>query len=117
MGEREPVVEQNQEQGTNVGDPVATALNWMTDLLERIVPQQGQRVGNENQSRGWEEGEDRALERFLKFYPPKFSGGFDSEIAKNWLKNMVNIFDALKYSEERQLTFAVFQFEVAALSW
>ena len=39
VGEQEFVVDQNQEQGTNVGDPVPTALNQMTDLLERIVPQ------------------------------------------------------------------------------
>ncbi|XP_071939157.1 uncharacterized protein [Coffea arabica] len=71
----------------------------MTDILELLVAQQGQGVGQGNQ----EIGENRALERFQKFFPPKFAGGPDPEVAENWLENIRNIFDALDYSEEREV--------------
>ncbi|XP_027157514.1 uncharacterized protein LOC113759144, partial [Coffea eugenioides] len=89
----------------------------MTDILERLVPQQGQGTGQLNQLGNQEIGEDRALERFQKFSPPKFSGGPDPDIAENWLENIRNIFDALDYSEEREVNFAVFQLEGPARAW
>ena len=36
--QRGSAVNQNQGQGTHIGDSVATALNRMTDLLEFIAP-------------------------------------------------------------------------------
>ncbi|XP_027171662.1 uncharacterized protein LOC113771260 [Coffea eugenioides] len=59
-------------------------------------------------------GKDRALERFLKFTPPKFIGGPNPELVENWLERMTNIFAALDYTEERRVTFAAFQFEGVA---
>ncbi|XP_027157258.1 uncharacterized protein LOC113758727 [Coffea eugenioides] len=74
-------------------------------------------IGQLNQLGNQEIGEDRALERFQKFSPPKFSGGPDPDIAENWLENIRNIFDALDYSEEREVNFAVFQLEGPARAW
>ena len=75
------VVNQNQGPRNEGGDQVATAINRMTDLLARLVDQQGQVPGN--QQRDPEVGEDRALERFKKFVPLKFLGGPDPEVAEN----------------------------------
>ncbi|XP_027118577.2 uncharacterized protein [Coffea arabica] len=113
--EQGSVANQNQEPRGDGGDQVATAINRMTDLLARLVDQQGQVPGN--QQRDLEVGEDRALERFQKFAPPKFLGGPEPEVAENWFERMEDIFAALHYSEERQVTFAVFQLEGAARSW
>ncbi|XP_071900995.1 uncharacterized protein [Coffea arabica] len=44
-------------------------------------------------------------------------GGPDPDVAEQWLEKMIDIFAALHYSEERQVTFAVFQLEGAARSW
>ena len=55
------------------------------------------------------------MERFLKFAPPKFLGGPDPELMKNWLERMTNIFAALDYTEKRRVNFATFQFEGATL--
>ncbi|XP_071905705.1 uncharacterized protein [Coffea arabica] len=76
---------------------------------------QGQVPGN--QQRDPEVGEDRALERFQKFAPPKFLGGPEPEVAENWFQRMEDIFAALHYTEEKQVTFTVFQLEGAARSW
>ncbi|XP_027155386.1 uncharacterized protein LOC113755620, partial [Coffea eugenioides] len=62
-------------------------------------------------------GQDRALERFQKFSPPKFLGGSDPEGAERWLETMINIFAALNYTEDRQVHFAVIQFEEPARAW
>ena len=64
-----------------------------------------------NQSRNPENGEDRVLEHFQKFVPPKFLRGPDPETAEHWLEVMVNIFTVLNYMEEIQVAVAVFQFE------
>ena len=72
---------------------MATAINRMTDILERLVERQG--PGPINQPGAQDRGDDRASERFLKFVPPKFIGGPDPELAKNWLERMTIIFTAL----------------------
>ncbi|XP_071905854.1 uncharacterized protein [Coffea arabica] len=90
----------------------------MTDLLADVVEQQDQNPNpNPENSGNPVESEDRALERFQKFLPPKFIGGLDPDVAERWLENMVDIFAALHYTEERHVTFAVFQLEGAARSW
>ena len=94
---------------------MATAIQQMTNILARLVEQQGQTLVN--QPRDPEMGQDRALERFQKFSPPKFLGGPDPEVAERWLEIMINIFAALNYVEERQVHFAIFQFEGPARAW
>ena len=94
---------------------MATAINRMTDILERLVERQG--LGPINQPGAQDRGEDRALERFLKFAPPKFIGEPDPKLAENWLERMTNIFAALDYTEERRVSFAAFQFEGVARAW
>ncbi|XP_027182156.1 uncharacterized protein LOC113780563 [Coffea eugenioides] len=97
-GDRGPEVNQDHGQGSVAGDPVATAINRITDVLERMTEHQAH--GAVHHQGGPIDTEDRALERFLKFGPPKFYGGPELEVA-----------------EERQVTFAAFQFEGAARSW
>ncbi|XP_071902691.1 uncharacterized protein [Coffea arabica] len=87
----------------------------MTNILARLVEQQGQ--APVNQPRDPEMGQYRALERFQKFSPPKFLGGPDPEVAERWLETMINIFAALNYAEDRQVQFATFQFESPARAW
>ncbi|XP_071933059.1 uncharacterized protein [Coffea arabica] len=60
---------------------------------------------------------DRALEQFQKFATPKFIGGPSPDLAERWMDHMMDIFTALGYSEERQVSFAVFQFERPARAW
>ncbi|XP_027155484.1 uncharacterized protein LOC113755776, partial [Coffea eugenioides] len=85
----------------------------MTNILARLVEQQGQ--APVNQPRDPEI--DQALERFQKFFPPKFLGGPDPEATERWLESMINIFATLNYTEDRQVHFAVFQFEGPARAW
>ncbi|XP_071901009.1 uncharacterized protein [Coffea arabica] len=60
---------------------------------------------------------NRITERFLKFGPSKFYGGPEPEVAEGWWERISDIFAALNYTEERQVTFAAFQFEGVARSW
>ena len=62
-------------------------------------------------------GQDRALERFQNFSPPKFLVGSNPEVAERWLEIMINICAALNYTEERQVQFAIFQFESLSRVW
>ena len=100
----------------NEGDnQVVTAINHMTDILERLPERQGPRPVN--QPGAQERGEDRVLERFLKCTSPKFIGGPDPELVKNWLERMTNIFATLDYTEEMRVNFAGFQFKGAGHDW
>ena len=102
----------NQNPRNQGSDQVATALNRITDVLEHLAERQDPEPVN--QPRKQERGEDRVLERFLKFTLPRFHGGFDPEIAENLFERMVEIFAVLDYVEERQMNFTIFQFEGAA---
>ncbi|XP_071933774.1 uncharacterized protein [Coffea arabica] len=114
-GDREPEVNRDQGQEGGAGDGVATAINRITDVLERLTEHQA--AGPVHHPGGPPDSDDRALERFLKFGPPKFYGGPEPEIAEGWWERISDIFAALNYTEERQVTFAAFQFEGAARSW
>ncbi|XP_071901550.1 uncharacterized protein [Coffea arabica] len=114
-GDREPEVNQDQGQEGVAGDRVATAINRITDVLERLTEHQAS--GPVHRQRDLVDSEDQALERFLKFGPPKFYGRPEPEIAEGWWERISDIFAALNYAEERQVTFAAFQFEGAARSW
>ena len=52
-------------------------IQQMTNILARLVEPQDQITVNQPQNP--EIGEDRVLERFQKFVPPKFLGGPDPE--------------------------------------
>ena len=84
-GGRRPTT--GQETGTSIPEPtpepqidpniqVAAAIQRMTDLLGQVVQHQGPNpnppVGNPGNPGHHVEREDRALERFQKFSPPKF---------------------------------------------
>ncbi|XP_071906023.1 uncharacterized protein [Coffea arabica] len=86
----------------------------MADLLEQMVNQQGQ---GQVQHPGNHEGEDRTLEQFQKLLPSKFLGGPNPDIAESWLDRMLDIFATLGYPKERQIAFAVFQFERTDQTW
>ena len=108
----------NPESQIDPNVQIAAAMQQMTNLLAQVVQQQGQNPNpNPGNPGNHVESEDRALERFQKFSPPKFIGGPDPDVAEKWLEKMVDIFAALHYPDERQVTFAVFQLEGAARSW
>ncbi|XP_027120553.2 uncharacterized protein [Coffea arabica] len=113
--DREPEVNPDQRQEGGARDGVATSINRITDVLERLIEHQA--AGPVRHPGGPADSNDRALERFLKFGPPKFYGGPEPEIAEGWWERISDIFTALNYTEERQVTFAAFQFEGAARSW
>ncbi|XP_027166382.1 uncharacterized protein LOC113766385 [Coffea eugenioides] len=113
--DREPEVNPDQRQEGGARDGVATSINRITDVLERLIEHQA--AGPVRHPGGPADSNDRALERFLKFGPPKFYGGPEPEIAEGWWERISDIFAALNYTEERQVTFAAFQFEGAARSW
>ena len=96
----------NQGQINKVDNQVATAINHITDILERLVECQG--PGPINQPGAEERGKDRALERLLKFAPLTFLGGPDPDVAENCLERMTNIFAPLDYTDERRVNFAAF---------
>ena len=79
-GERSGIIETQRGPRVEGGDQVATAIQQMTNILTRLVEQQGQ--ATVNQPRDPEIGQDRALERFQKFSLPKFLGGPDPEGAE-----------------------------------
>ncbi|XP_071921821.1 uncharacterized protein [Coffea arabica] len=112
--DKEPEVNQDHGQEGVAGDPVATAINRITDVLECMTEHQA--LGPVHHQGGSIDTEDRALERFLKFGPPKFYGGPEPEVAEGWWERISDIFAALNYAEERQVVFAAFQFEGAARS-
>nr|XP_027095989.1 uncharacterized protein LOC113715884 [Coffea arabica] len=114
-GNRGSEFNQDHGQGSMAGDPVATAINRITDVLERMTEHQA--LGAVHHQGGPTDTEDRALERFLKFGPPKFYGEPEPEVAEGWWERISDIFAALNYAEKRQMTFAAFQFEGAARSW
>ena len=58
-----------------------------------------------------------ALGRVQKFRPPTFNGEKDDEVAENWIKTMKKIFRALKYTDERKVSFGEFQLEGPAKEW
>ncbi|XP_071925279.1 uncharacterized protein [Coffea arabica] len=49
--------------------------------------------------------------------PGNNAGGPNPDLAEGWLDRMLDIFAALGYSEERQISFSVFQFEGTARAW
>ena len=101
--------EPNPEPGVDPNVQVAVAIQRMTDLLAQVVERQGQNPISQPENPGNHvEGENRALERFQKFSPPKFLGGPDPDVAERWLEKMIDIFVALHYTEERQVTCVVF---------
>ncbi|KAK4421796.1 hypothetical protein Salat_2130200 [Sesamum alatum] len=57
---------------------------------------------------------DQALERFLRFQPPKFFGEPDDYKAESWLDETENIFKVLRYDDEQKISFSTFRFEEAA---
>ncbi|XP_027150293.1 UDP-glycosyltransferase 71E1-like [Coffea eugenioides] len=98
--ERETAAKQDCGPRVEAGDQVATAIQQMTNILTRLVDQQGQIPVNQPQNP--EIGENRALERFQKFIPPKFLGRSNPDVAEQWFEAMINIFAALNYTEQRQ---------------
>ena len=117
-GSCETMPEPNAEPRVDPNVQVAAAIQRMIDLLAHVMEQQGHNPnplvgnpGNPIESKDW------VLERFKKFSLPKFLGGSNPDVAESWLEKMVDIFVALHYSEERQVTFAIFQVEGAARSW
>lgn len=58
---------------------------------------------------------DRALERFLRFHPPKFHGKLEAEQDEEWLIKLEKILT--KYQDEQKVSFAIYQLEDDAHHW
>ena len=71
----------------------------------------------ENRAEVLEIANDIVLQRFQKFNPPKFSREANVKMAEKWIEVMEDIYDALKYSDERKITFGKFQFEGPGKEW
>jgi hypothetical protein len=64
------------------------ALGKMTDLLQQMMDHKTP------------QGEDVALEHFLKFQPPTFYGAAEQDQqAEQWVEQMEDIFQTLLYTE------------------
>ena len=70
--DQESSIGPSQGQVNEEDNQVATVINCMTDILERLAEHQG--LEPVNQLRAQERGEDRVLERFFKFTLFKFLG-------------------------------------------
>ncbi|XP_027178199.1 uncharacterized protein LOC113777365 [Coffea eugenioides] len=72
-----------------------------------------------NRNQGAKAGDQVAttIQQMANILAQLFLGGPDPETDEHWLEAMVDIFMALNYTEERQVAFAVFQFERPALAW
>nr|XP_027120513.1 uncharacterized protein LOC113737483 [Coffea arabica] len=110
--DREPEVNPDQGQEGGTGDGVATAINRITDVLERLTEHQA--AGPGRHQGGPVDSDDRALERFLKFGPPKFYGGPEPEVAEGWWERITEIFAALNYTEERKESLAAVRIDTFA---
>ena len=91
-GSRETMHEPNPEPRiTNA--QVAAAIQRITDLLAHVVEHQCQnpqpQPANANPG-NHVESEDRALERFQKFSPPKFISGPDPDEAERWWTSLLH---------------------------
>ncbi|KAI5683458.1 hypothetical protein M9H77_04686 [Catharanthus roseus] len=83
----------------------------MTELLETsMATRRNERVPAT--------GADEALERFLKFQPPKFYGDVEQEIkAERFLEQLNDIYDTLKYEDALRVTFAASRLRGMAKDW
>ena len=68
-------------------------LERMTEVLESM-----------NQNQGNESAEYKGLTTFRQNHPSKFSGNFDPEGAKLWLKEIEATFEAMGCLEEHKVT-------------
>lgn len=63
-------------------------------------------------------GTNEALERFLRFRPPKFYGEAEQEIkAELFFEHLTDIYDTLGYDDVRKVTFAAFPFKRTTRDW
>ena len=81
---------QERDQGEQRIDTMEETLHKVTDILMVITT--SHRFGPRVEQGEPEIGKDMALERFLRFSPPKFNGDVNPDTAEKWLENMVNIF-------------------------
>ena len=97
--------ESREESRSNPSDNVnAQLVMTLTQIVEYIKRQK-------TQAENLEISEDVALERFQKFEPPRFNGEGGEEIAEKWIENMEDIYEVLKYQDERKISFGEFQLE------
>ena len=86
----------------------------MADFFE---DQRNKWNGNGNGKSTSEVPDDVALERFQKFRPPIFNEEMGDEAAEKWIETIEKIYRALKYNDERKVSFAEFQLEGLAKEW
>ena len=103
---------ESSAQGNNSNQLLDSTLVKMADFFDE---QRTRRNGHDRN--GPDAPDDVALERFLKFRPPTFSGDMGIEIAEKWIDSMEKIYKTLKYGDERKVAFAEYQLEGPAKEW
>jgi hypothetical protein len=82
---------------TQVQDRMAQATERVTEPTRHIEPEPDTR-------------EDRALERFLKFNSPLYSGKPNTvQVAASWVEQLENIYAVLRYEDLRKVHFTSFR--------
>ncbi len=61
--------------------------------------------------------DDQALERFLKFHPPRFMGEPDDRKAESFIAEIEKIFEVLSYTDTQKIKYASYRLEDAARHW
>nr|XP_027066234.1 uncharacterized protein LOC113692084 [Coffea arabica] len=111
------ICEEVRDRASGILADTTMLIDEVMDVMQSPVQKGTEEEWPINQPGAQDRGDDRTLERYLKFAPPKFIGGPDPKLAENWLERMTNIFAALDYTEERKVNFATFQFEGVARTW
>ena len=96
----------------SVNAQLVIALTKMTEYFEKQEAQ----IGRLEQPI-LETADDVTLQRFQKFRPPTFNGEGGVDGAERWIETIEKIYRALKYSDERKVTFGEFQLEGPAKEW
>jgi hypothetical protein len=87
-----------------VADSITQELDRVAQAMDRVTEPTRHAEPESNT------GEDRALERFLKFNPPQYSGKPNTvQEAESWIEQLKNIYAALKYEDLRKVHFASFR--------
>ncbi|XP_073045319.1 uncharacterized protein [Primulina eburnea] len=99
--------------------PQEQNIQNMFEIMHQFVQfcQQNQQRPHDQAQEHHLEANDRDLERFLRFKPPKFEGKSDACQAESWLSKINKIFSILKYPEEQKVNFSTYLFEEAAHNW